>query len=156
MFIQRAVLLALVTGLALPAEQALADDPPPPDIPAVAAYVEMVPTSRGPRPAGAAESRPRPLTPRVDELLQASGGDDAAMLEQLATSPGYGAPTGKLKQPRAASETSMPARSDALSAAISVSTDGGESRLLGLIVALLGVTVAVCIVAARRRPRAST
>jgi hypothetical protein len=159
MLIRRTVLIALVTGLAFPAEQALADDPPPPDIPSVAAYVEMGPTSRGPKQTGAGASRPRPLPPRVDELLRTSGGDDAALLEQLATSPGYGAPTGsQRKQPRA-DEAVVPsdrASSNALSAAVSVSADGGEGRLLGLIVALVAVTLAIGIVAVRRRPCASS
>ena len=161
MLIRRTVLIALVTGLAFPAEQAIAQDPPPPpDIPSVAAYVEMVPTSRGPKQAGAGTTRPRPLPPRVDELLRTSGGEDAALLEQLATSPGYGAPTGsRRKQPKAADEGTVPAdrpRSNALSAAVSVSADGGEGRLLGLILALVAVTFGIGIVAMRRRPRASS
>jgi hypothetical protein len=149
-----------VLTVASPA-QALADDPPrPTDIPAVSAYVEMVPTSRGPRQAGAGTARGRPLAPRIDRLLRTRGGDDAALLERLATSPAYGAPpSDRPKKPPTKSgppEPATPSSSgNALSAAIDAGGDGGEGRLLRLLLVLTAVTAVIGAVAALRRRRLS-
>jgi hypothetical protein len=89
--------------------------------------------------------------------VRTQGGEDAALLEQVATSPAYGAPSsdpGK-KPPPARSgpseRTAPPPSSNALSAAIQAGGDGGEGRLLGLLLALTALTAVIAGVAAVRR-----
>jgi hypothetical protein len=134
---------------------ALADDPPrPTDIPAVSAYVELVPTSRGPKQAGAGTARGRPLGARIERLVRTQGGEDAALLERLATSPAYGAPsspTPKTPASKLEPKESTTSSGNALSAAIDAGGEGGAGRLLVLLVLLTAVTAIICVVAGRRR-----
>jgi hypothetical protein len=135
---------------------AIADDPPrPTDIPAVSAYIELVPTSRGPKQAGAGTARGRPLGARIERLVRTQGGEDAALLERLATSPAYGAPsspTPKTPASKIEPKESRPTSSgNALSAAIDAGGEGGARRLLVLLVLLTAVTAIIGVVAARRR-----
>jgi hypothetical protein len=135
---------------------AIADDPPrPTDIPAVQAYVELVPTSRGPKQAGAGTARGRPLGARIERLVRTQGDEDAALLERLATSPAYGAPSSPTPKTPASKVEPMESRptssGNALSAAIDAGGEGGAGRLLVLLVLLTAVTAIIGVVAARRR-----
>jgi hypothetical protein len=60
--------------------------------PAVAQYVESIPTSTGPVVPGATKPTARKLPAALQEEVAAKGGSDAAVLEQIATSSVYGAP----------------------------------------------------------------
>jgi hypothetical protein len=131
-------------------------------------YIEDVPTSSGSHHAGAgggsgsgsggggstssggsssAAATPAPLSSDVKTKIEASGGKDSKLLQDIATSPRYGAPTessGAVPTP-----TGSP---DPLSASVSAVTDGSDGRMVALFVALLVITaVSVGAAAARRR-----
>src|SRR5829696_8702251 len=96
---RRQVVVALLASLPLAAPaQAEADTPPPPeDIPAVGAYVELVPTAGGSRQAGRRQrGRGLPLPSRVARSLDQAAGSDAPLLRRVATAPDLGAPTQRL------------------------------------------------------------
>lgn len=130
--------------------------PAPPEIPAVSAYVEMVPTSRGSKPSATpARGRPTTLDANVERKLETEAGADAPLLKEVATSPAYGAPARATRRPSAAE-----ARGDEGAAAAAVSTTSTSSsdrRLLGLGAILLLLTGAFvgASVAERRRLRAA-
>jgi hypothetical protein len=95
-----AVLVAAALAPALAPAQAVAADPLP--VPALAQYVESIPTSGGPAvPAAAAKPSVRKLPPAVQREVVAEGGADAAAIEAIASSSAYGAPQTTLKQPTA-------------------------------------------------------
>jgi hypothetical protein len=121
-------------------------------------YIEDVPTSGGTHHAGTGSSEaggtpsgamtPAPLPTDVKTRLDDKGGKDSEILQEIATSPRYGAPlatSGTVPTP-----TSSP---DPLSAGVAAVTDGSDGRMVGLFVALLAVTaVSLGIAASRRRP----
>jgi hypothetical protein len=120
-------------------------------------YIEDVPTSGGTHHAGtgsggtgstgsSAAVTPASLPSDVKTKLEDKGGKDSDILQQIATSPRYGAPP--------ATSEAIPATSspDPFSAAIGALTDGGDGRMVGLFVALLAITaVSLGFAAARRR-----
>lgn len=123
-------------------------------------YIEDVPTSGGTHHAGSggsggtgstgsssAAATPAPLPSDVETKLEDRGGKDSEILQEIATSPRYGAPP-------ATSGTSLTATSspDPFSAAIGAVTDGNDGRMVGLFIALLAVTaVSLGFAAASRR-----
>jgi hypothetical protein len=123
---------------------------------AVSQYVEQVPAAGGPKAPGVGpRGKPRPLTAAVRTQLMASGGADAQVLDQLATSPDLGAPA---RQGHAQGRVIRPSEdrssaSDSLSAAVTAVGEGGGARFAILGVLLIGITVAV-LGSARRRVRA--
>lgn len=121
-------------ALAVPVE-ASAGKRPPPDIPAVAAYVEMVPTSRGSRPPRPDQAGTIPLAPGVEAELRRIGGPEAERLKTIATSPELGAP----RSHRPASDLETP--SIGAVAAAADAAGGGDRRLVGLVVVLAAITV---------------
>jgi hypothetical protein len=120
-------------------------------------YIEDVPTSGGTHHAGtgsggtgstgsSAAVTPASLPSDVKTKLEDKGGKDSDILQQIATSPRYGAPP--------ATSGAIPATSspDPFSAAVGALTDGGDGRMVGLFVALLAITaVSLGFAAARRR-----
>ena len=97
--VRRLVVAALLACLPLvaPAQAGAATPPPPEDIPAVGAYVELVPTAGGSRQAGRRQrGRGLPLPIRVSRTLDRAGGSDAPLLKRVATAPDLGAPTRRL------------------------------------------------------------
>jgi hypothetical protein len=125
--------------------------PPPEDVPAVSAYVELVPTSRGSRRPSAGATKRGTLPREVEELLARQGGRDAPLLKEVATSPAYGAPTDRVRERKQTKLPAEPADESTLGSAVSVATDGSDDRLLGLGFVLLAVTVAAGVVAYLRR-----
>lgn len=131
-------------------------------------YIEDVPTSGGTHHAGSggsggtgsggtgstgstgsssAAATPAPLPSDVETKLEDKGGKDSEILQEIATSPRYGAPP-------ATSGTSLTATSSPgpFSAAIGAVTDGNDGRMVGLFIALLAVTaVSLGFAAASRR-----
>jgi cobalamin biosynthesis Mg chelatase CobN len=81
---------ALVLAASVPSAAAAADTPGP--APALAQYVEQLPTSSGPVVAAAEKPQVKKLSPAVAKKVQSQGGPDAGVLEQIATSSTYGAP----------------------------------------------------------------
>ena len=122
-------------------------------------YIEDVPTSGGTHHAGTGGSggtgstgssaavTPAPLPSDVKTKLEDRGGKDSDILQEIATSPRYGAPPATSGAVLTA--TSSP---DPFSAAVGALTDGSDGRMVGLFVALLAITaVALGFAAARRR-----
>src|SRR5215211_6583118 len=66
--------------------------PPPEDVPAVSAYVELVPTSRGRRSPGGGPTKRGTLPRAIEAQLAREGGSEAPLLKEVATSQAYGAP----------------------------------------------------------------
>lgn len=75
-------------------DTARADDPPPPkNVPAVDAYVEMVPTAAGPSSGATGKPRVKSLPPHVRKVVRKRAGKEASTLLRISTSSQYGAPT---------------------------------------------------------------
>ncbi len=124
---------------------------------AVSQYVEQIPTSSGPQATGIGKERFNPLPRGAKAKLVQQGGKDAALLEKIATSSAYGAPQGTpgrsgSKGPGAGGvavvtgdnprDLGDASTSEALSAAVSVVTDGSDRRLIGLLIVMLLITAA--------------
>jgi hypothetical protein len=151
------------TGLALIAISSLtlagpaaAQDPrkePPPGVSSIEQYIENIPTSRGSRATGAGNGKGQSLSPQARRRLDEEGGADAAALERLATSPGYGAPERPLRRTGKPAEGlgDDPSLGGALSAAVSAPGEGGEWRLGVLAGILVATTGGLGVVAYRRR-----
>jgi hypothetical protein len=122
-------------------------------------YIEDVPTSGGTHHAGTGGSggtgstgssaavTPASLPSDVKTKLEDRGGKDSEILQEIATSPRYGAPP-------AASAAVLTANSspNPFSAAVGALTDGSDGRMVGLFVALLAITaVSLGFAAAHRR-----
>ena len=129
--------------------------PPAPDDSAISQYVEGVPGAAGTTTPGIKGSvKSRPLAPAIRTQLQASGGSDAPILQQLATAPNLGAPARPRHAQRAVIRPSEERASatGALSAAVTAAGDGGSARFTILALALVAITMAM-LAAARRRVR---
>jgi len=134
------------------------------DSSAVDQYQECIPSSGGSTPTdeptannggsgNSNDNQGAPLDPNVSEAVTTEGGSDAALLEEVATSPTYGAPKRKPKENRdnpAPTTTKRPVEvpagaepSMAFSAAASAVTGGDQTRLVGII----GAAAAVSLVA---------
>ena len=137
------------------------------DIPsAVDQYVEDVPTGGGSSVPGSGGGGGSNLPPGVSAQISDQGGSDASLLNQVATSPTYGAPKVKNQQNGPAISGGMMERREgggsaaspqtdvsvgsALSSAVS-GDDGG--RLVGLLVLLLAVSIGALAVSATRYRR---
>ena len=100
------VLLAFVSAGSAAAQT------PPGDLSGVDQYTEQLPTGGGNVPTGTGGGKTPPLRPSVKTDLRRFGGDDARLLETIATSPAFGAPRDGLSR----------------SAARGDSKDGGRSK----------------------------
>lgn len=139
-------------GVALLAAPAAgAQDPPPDETALVDQYKETIPTASGPKVSGGGSNGGgTPLPPAVAvELTQAVGEEDAKRLEEIATSPRFGAPA--IHPP---DEGRLPVEAGAPSA-FSAAVEGlaGESggSLLPLVLALVFSTGALFGAAVHRR-----
>jgi hypothetical protein len=122
-------------------------------------YIEDVPTSGGTHHAGTGGSggtgstgssaavTPTSLSSDVKTKLEDKGGKDSEILQEIATSPRYGAPPATSGAVLTATSSPNP-----LSAAVGAVTDRSDGRMVGLFVALLAVTAgSLGFAAARRR-----
>jgi hypothetical protein len=144
--IRRGLVLVLVAAVLVLTASAAAQSEPPS---AVAQYVEMVPTAKGPAAPGnvnaeSATTRPPTVTTSTDVVTA---------LEEIATSPIYGAPSpaggAALSAPTGELTTNTRLESAGALATASVS----DARLVALLVAILVTTlgaVALAIVRARQ------
>jgi hypothetical protein len=148
--------LALVTLLSFVGSASAQD--PGDDSSAVDEYVEDVPTSEGDSSTGGGKPKRKSLPRSVVSQVKSEGGEDAAALEELATSSAFGAPQKQIKELR--NETHGPivkpepeAESDGrdglAAAAATAGTGGNGSRLIGLLI-VLGVISAATVALARR------
>jgi hypothetical protein len=126
-----------------------ATPPPPEDVPAVSAYVELVPTSRGRRSPGVGSTERGTLPRAIESQLARAGGNDAPLLKEVATSPAYGAP--RVRKPVPREPDAEPTEDSTLGAAVTVMTDGGDDRLLALGLVLLALTAGAAAAAYLRR-----
>jgi hypothetical protein len=148
----RVLACGLCALLALGASPAAAQEPPLDDTALVDQYKETIPTASGPKiSGGGSNGGGTPLPPAVvTELRQAVGDEEAKRLEEVATSPRFGAPA------HAPDEGGLPASSDtpnAVSAAISAFSDESGGSLLPLVLALVFATGALFGAAVYRRRR---
>ena len=169
-----ALALAAVVPLVAAVPASAADDPPT-DNPAIAVYIEQVPTSKGPVAAGRQNKGGKGLAPSAREKVRQQGGQDAAALEEIATSPNYGAPAAadgqapgtKTTKPKAAAKAKPNATpqarpqprssgSRAVAATPTAAADadrGFDFGLAALGLALTLATIAVVTAVRRRRSR---
>ena len=172
------LLVCLSAVLAGPA--AAGSKPPPPlDVAAIAVYVETLPTSSGSVVAGQAPSAPGGSVParlpaQAVTALEQHGGEDAGLLERVATAPELGAPqrivppvaprrtrTDKAARiPRTGNPARIPKRDGGgdpertALPAIDISLSDGSSRIPWLLAALALITLASTGAwAARRQAR---
>jgi hypothetical protein len=152
------VIAALVVAVVLGAPTEARADDPPEDIPAVGAYVELVPTAGGSRQAGRRSGdRALPLSSTVSRRLGRMSGPDARLLERIATATELGAPSKRLKLPRSADERpAIPQNESALDASLGAigraAAGGSDTRLLFLL-GLIGAITLAAVAAANRRGR---
>ena len=177
-----AVLAGTSAALAL-APAAPAQEAPLEDVSGADQYIEDVATPRGRTRVGGNTEKPRAdaLAPRARQRLAAKAGSDAPLLEEVATSPAYGAPhetlgptadrrpgnrlgrarrdaarqspVGAASARRFDSESDVSTR-EALSSAVGALTDseaGGSST--PLFAALVAITLAMLLAAVWRRRR---
>jgi hypothetical protein len=152
------IIAVLVSSVVLGAPNEARADDPPEDIPAVGAYVELVPTAGGSRQAGRRQGGSALPLPTATRLrLGRATGPDARLLERIATAPEFGAPTTRLNVPNGrdrppASIDAEPTFGQSLEAVGVTAAGGSDARLLVLLGVLALVSVgAVGIVARRRR-----
>jgi hypothetical protein len=134
------------------AGSAVAAGPPPP---AIAQYVETLPTAGGGAVSGYGKTHvlklPRSVTRRVDE----QAGEQAGALKALATSSQFGAPQSTLRPrkhaPKARATTpSAPSKQAAASAPL-VTSGSGNGSIVVLAVLLAVLTAAMIAVSLRSR-----
>jgi hypothetical protein len=145
------VVLAVALFASMPAS---AQDPPPPP---VDEYTENIPTSEGNKQTGK-EGGKTSLPPSVATQVQAGGGQDAALLEEIATSARYGAPQNPElvgRNPERGESEGATSAPGVLSAAVETIGDGGEARLIGLFIVMSAILAAMLAVALRQHPRRS-
>ncbi|MEN3343227.1 MAG: hypothetical protein V7644_2631 [Actinomycetota bacterium] len=149
--------VAVLASLAGASARAATPPPAPPENPAVAQYVEAVPTSGGPVvPTGGGHARlPRKLT----RTLRRAGPTGEALVN-VASSAAFGAPQKRLRasarvrasESQAAAKAAGPVSGSSLGAAGSA-IGGGHGVILWLALALLAVTAAGAGAAVRRARR---
>ncbi len=117
----------------------------------VAQYVEQLPTSCGNHATGTG-NRSTKLPRSIEQKIQTQGGPDAALLKNIATSERYGAPQQKItRSDKKHSRISANHAGNPLSASVSVVTDGSDSRLIALVLLMVGIAALVLAAAVRRR-----
>jgi hypothetical protein len=142
-------IFVLAAGLSWTGGAVAATPPPPEDVPAVSAYVELVPTSRGQRSPGVGPTERSTLPRTIEAQLAREGGSDAPLLKEIATSPAYGAP--RVSKPLRREPEPEPTRESTVGAGVTVMTDGGDDRLLALGLVLLALTAGAGAAAYLRR-----
>jgi hypothetical protein len=135
--------------LAAPAPAAAAERPLPSDVAAVDAYRESIPTASGPQPTGRSGRRAT-----LDESVVARLGrlhdDQRRLLEDVATSPAYGAPVGRL---RADSLDATRVDGSATAVGFRSFAGGADNRPLVVLGGLLAaISTAAVVMRIRQRP----
>jgi hypothetical protein len=128
---------------------------PPPAGSGVEQYRELVPGAGGPSAPGVEKSDQAPLTPVGMNALEKESPELAKALEEIATSSDYGAPNAPAKPATATREADVVSPDASVDAAfdgtVSAIGSASDARMLGLLVAVLGTTVAAVALALRRR-----
>lgn len=131
------VALVALVALALASPAGAQDPALTDDFSAADQYVESVPTSRGPKVPGVGKDRKKraQLPAAVKDRLQSQSQETAAKLEQIATSPDYGAPAQPERKQRSGSK-SLPR----VPVATVNASQGEQDTLLWLLISLLSIT----------------
>jgi hypothetical protein len=137
-----------------PAANAQERPPRPDDTAAISVYMEVVPTSGGPKAlprttpgASASPAASVPLPTRARQALRAAPRAEAEPLERIATSPQFGAPQG----PAGSAEAVAAADDEASSASSTLlRTVLDSARLVALLAGLVLLAVAAALYARRR------
>ena len=155
--------LLSVTAAALagaPGASAEEKPPRPSDVAAISVYMEVIPTSKGPRalprstPGTATPSTASvPLPSAARKALRTAPRKDAEALEELATSPQYAGPPARNGSAEAVAAADAESRS--VLGAIA-GTVGQSGRLLAFLAILALLTVGAVVAAVRRRYPPST
>ena len=130
---------------------------PRPGASSVVQYIELVPTAGGPIAPGIAEERRLPLSPKAKRALGSLPKPTADSLLMVATSSTYGAPsqlgTGASGQiiREAGATTRSSSRNQSLEAIAAVVAPSGDTRMIGLLLFVVAVTVAAGALSLRRR-----
>lgn len=114
-------------------------------------YVEKVPTAGGPKVVGAGKTKTVKLSKKTKAALKSANSKTRKRLAAIVTSSRYGAPAAKIspKDPTVGSLDSSVGGS--LGAAIASFGAGSTARLVALLIAIVGTTVVVGIIAIRRQ-----
>jgi hypothetical protein len=156
----RRSIAAVVAFAALAPAPALAQGSPPPPLPDEAAiyqYREALPTGAGPVAPGPGTKRVTPLPAQAQAALEAQGGADTSLLERVATSSDYGAPSGPQTReaggrPRGVVASPLPDASFGRGVEAAAAALGGENpRILVLLAAMLALGGAFAVGARRAR-----
>jgi hypothetical protein len=158
--VRTAAVLVALAGAAAPGALA-AGSPPLPPHSGVEQYVEQLPSATGATALGRGGGKASKLAPAAARAVAKQGGSDAQVLQQLATSPRYGAPPAAKQRP--AAQTTSPAVTTAPApeataappqapgAVSAAATTLGLRSLWPLALALLAVTGAAVLLARRGR-----
>ena len=133
-------------------------------------YVEQLPTSCGSKPSGLGHHKTT-LPKSLKQKIHKEAGKDAALIEKIATEEAYGAPQGDQQKatPKTKKSAKHPIRAkhtnkklnkllsdseehaNPISAAGGVITDGSDSRLIALVIVMLGIAAVVLATAVHKR-----
>ena len=143
----------MVASLFAVGPAAAADPPPDPSDSALAQYVEQLPTSSGPKAVSltGGQAAGQPLPAPVESALRTEGGDDASLLEKVATSQALGAPAREPRDRASSAPPSAPSGSEAVGPSDTTASELVSGRVIGLLAVLGGITLAVALFAASRR-----
>jgi hypothetical protein len=137
--------LALVAAVPAFAQTGL----PSQDVSSVEQYRELVPGASGPSAPGVGESGRTPLPPAGTKALAEAPPDVATALEEVSTSSEYGAPaTSGETLTSGGADVSTDATLESTLSAIGSASD---TRVLGALFSVLGMTVAAVALALNRR-----
>jgi hypothetical protein len=127
---------------------------------AVDQYVEDVPTGEGSSAVGQKKETRKPLSASVQAQVQTGGGDDAAVLEQAATSAAYGAPQKVLvrairPEQESAGVGAAGSAEDGVAAVGSAVTGKNAAPIVAILIAVLSISVvAFALAGIKQRRRA--
>jgi hypothetical protein len=139
--------------LTVAASTAYAGNGPPQAVSSIAEYVEVVPTTVGPRAIGGGSGHAGTLPRAAARAVRKLGGRDAGTLTRIATSSGLGAPP---RRPESDASTSTSLSSlDRFSRPGALGAVAAALRPLGTLGAVLLALTVAAGVAATRRGRAS-
>jgi hypothetical protein len=159
---RRALVVAASVAATLLAAPGLAQAQLPSEPGAVDQYVEDVPAGGGKEHPGTSDPSTASLPADVADRIASEGGSDAPLLEELATSSAYGAPQSSLRDTSSADDGDREASADedesegasgVFSSAFTAAEGGDSKRLLGLLLALLAISVATIVAVAARQRR---
>jgi hypothetical protein len=142
-FLRRLIVATLVALATLAAATPAKADDPPEDIPAVAAYVELVPTAGGSRQSGRRQrGRGVPLPPGAVRRLDQAAGPDGRLLVRVATAPELGAPTRRLplQDPSLEPGASGTGLATSLESVGRTLAGGSDARLILLVAGMAAIT----------------